>query len=383
MAHCNTTLAQILEIFPRHEFEALSKMYPNEVKMRTFSRWTQFVAMLSAQLAGLDSLRCITDVFDTQENKLYHWGIKKFSRSTLARANNQDSSAKFFKELFHSLLHKCKTLAPANKKFKFNDIDKLYLLDSTIIQLPLSIFSWAKYKTEKGAIKLHIGLNADGYLPELVNMTNATTNDINQAKTQHFSKGSLIVFDRGYNDYHWFKQLTKQNIYFVTRLKSNAIIEDLQKRPGRKSNDVIEDKKVKLKNIDGTFRVVHFVDSDSNEEYKFLTNAHHIPASTVAKLYKERWQVELFFKWIKQHLKIKSFMGTSMNAVQTQIWIALCAYLLVAFLKFQNHLKLSFLHILRKIQANLFERRDLLTLFFPYHPKIPCKIKQLSIFPNL
>ena len=351
MAHCNTTLAQILEIFPRHEFEALSKMYPNEVKMRTFSRWTQFVAMLSAQLAGLDSLRCITDVFDTQENKLYHWGIKKFSRSTLARANNQDSSAKFFKELFHSLLHKCKTLAPANKKFKFNDIDKLYLLDSTIIQLPLSIFSWAKYKTEKGAIKLHIGLNADGYLPELVNMTNATTNDINQAKTQHFSKGSLIVFDRGYNDYHWFKQLTKQNIYFVTRLKSNAIIEDLQKRPGRKSNDVIEDKKVKLKNIDETFRVVHFVDSDSNEEYKFLTNAHHIPASTVAKLYKERWQVELFFKWIKQHLKIKSFMGTSMNAVQTQIWIALCAYLLVAFLKFQNHLKLSFLHILRKIQT--------------------------------
>ena len=383
MAHCNTTLAQILEIFPRHEFEALSKMYPNEVKMRTFSRWTQFVAMLSAQLAGLDSLRCITDVFDTQENKLYHWGIKKFSRSTLARANNQDSSAKFFKELFHSLLHKCKTLAPANKKFKFNDIYKLYLLDSNIIQLPLSIFSWAQYKTEKGTIKLHIGPNADGYLPELVNMTNATTNDINQAKTQHFSKGSLIVFDRGYNDYHWFKQLTKQNIYFVTRLKSNEIIEDLQKRPGRKSNDVIEDKKVKLKNIDGTFRVVHFVDSDSNEEYKFLTNAHHIPASTVAKLYKERWQVELFFKWIKQHLKIKSFMGTSMNAVQTQIWIALCAYLLVAFLKFQNHLKLSFLHILRKIQANLFERRDLLTLFFPYHPKIPCKIKQLSIFPNL
>ena len=383
MDHCNTTLAQILEIFPRHEFEALSKMYPNEVKMRTFSRWTQFVAMLSAQLAGLDSLRCITDVFDTQQNKLYHWGMKKFSRSTLARANNQDSSATFFKELFYTLLHKCKTLAPANKKFKFNDIDKLYLLDSTIIQLPLSIFSWAKYKTEKGAIKLHIGLNADGYLPELVNMTNATTNDINQAKTQHFSKGSLIVFDRGYNDYHWFKQLTKQNIYFVTRLKSNAIIEDLQKRPGRKSNDVIEDKKVNLKNIDGTFRVVHFVDSDSNEEYKFLTNAHHIPASTVAKLYKERWQVELFFKWIKQHLKIKSFMGTSMNAVQTQIWIALCAYLLVAFLKFQNHLKLSFLHILRKIQANLFERRDLLTLFFPYHPKIPCKIKQLSIFPNL
>ena len=383
MAHCNTTLAQILEIFPRHEFEALSKMYPNEVKMRTFSRWTQFVAMLSAQLAGLDSLRCITDVFDTQENKLYHWGMKKFSRSTLARANNQDSSATFFKELFYTLLHKCKTLAPDNKKFKFNDIDKLYLLDSTIIQLPLSIFSWAKYKTEKGAIKLHIGLNADGYLPELVNMTNATTNDINQAKTQHFSKGSLIVFDRGYNDYHWFKQLTKQNIYFVTRLKSNAIIENLQKRPGRKSNNVIEDKKVKLKNIDETFRVVHFVDSDSNEEYKFLTNAHHIPASTVAKLYKERWQVELFFKWIKQHLKIKSFMGTSMNAVQTQIWIALCAYLLVAFLKFQNHLKLSFLHILRKIQANLFERRDLLTLFFPYHPKIPCKIKQLSIFPNL
>ena len=196
MAHCNTTLAQILEIFPRHEFEALSKMYPNEVKMRTFSRWTQFVAMLSAQLAGLDSLRCITDVFDTQENKLYHWGMKKFSRSTLARANNQDSSATFFKELFYTLLHKCKTLAPANKKFKFNDSDKLYLLDSTIIQLPLSIFSWAKYKTEKGAIKLHIGLNADGYLPELVNMTNATTNDINQAKTQHFSKGSLGIIHK-------------------------------------------------------------------------------------------------------------------------------------------------------------------------------------------
>ena len=191
-------------------------------------------------------------------------------------------------------------------------------------------------------------------------MTTGKVHEINMARKPSLPRGSWVVFDRGYTDYQWYQELTEEGVRFVTRLKHGAVIHPGAKRRGRKSPGVLEDRKIQLKGEKGTLCKVRFLDESTGEEYEFLTNAPGIPATTtVAALYKERWQVELFFKWIKQHLKVKSFVGTSMNAVRTQLWIALCAYLLVAFTKFQSHLGQSILQILRLLQLNLFERRDL------------------------
>ena len=378
MAHCNTVLSQILRIFPRHKFENLSRQFPSTNKMRTFSRWTQFVALVVGQLAGRDSLRGIVDCFSGQNERLYHLGIKPFSRATLARANEQDS-APFFKALFEKLLEQCQVLAPRNTSFNLKDDGNIYLLDATTIQLPLSLFPWAEYRTSKGAVKMHMGLSADGYLPTFVDMSKGNKHEINIARQKTFPKGSYLIFDRGYTDYQWYESLTKQKVYFVTRLKSNSSIERGTKRSGRKSEGVLEDCEISLYGTECSYRLVRYIDNISGEEYSFLTNATHLQAVTVAQLYKERWQVELFFKWIKQNLKVKSFIGTSINAVQTQLWIALCVYLILNFLKFQSKISQSILQILRILQLNLFERRSLESLFGLGDPKIPRDIGQLSL----
>ena len=190
-----------------------------------------------------------------------------------------------------------------------------------------------------------------------------------------------MVIDRGYTDCQWHQKLTEEGVRFVTRLKRGAAVQPGAKRRGRKSPGVLADRKIQLKGVKGTFRKVRFLDESTGEEYEFLTNALGIPATTVAALYKQRWQVELFFKWIKQHLKVKRFVGTSMNAVRTQLWIALCAYLLVAFTKFQKRMGQSILQILRLLQLNLFERRDLDELLCP--EKNTTKQQPVIAIPNL
>ena len=378
MAHGNTVLSQILRIFPRHQFDALAHRHLPTIKMRTFSPWTQFVAMVVGQLAGRDSLRGIVDAFSGQYRKLYHLGIKPFSRATLARAN-KENSASLFKELFEKLLVRCQALAPPNTSFRFRDAGKIYLLDATVIQLPLSLFKWAEYRTSKGAVKMHMGISADGHLPTFVDMTNGKKHEITVTRQKTFPMGSYLIFDRGYTDYQFYESLTKQKIYFVTLLKSNAMVEHGIKRRGRKSEGVLEDRVINFKNIEGNYRLVRYIDKTSGKEYSFLTNATHLPAATVTQLYKERWQIELFFKWIKQNLKVKSFVGTSANAVQIQLLIALCTYLMLKFFKFQSKLGQSILQILRILQLNLFERRDLEELFGLDKPQIPCNIGQLSL----
>ena len=382
MAHSNTLLAQILAVLPRHEFEALSRRHPAEVKPRNFTRWTHFVSMLTAQLAGLDSLRGIVDYFSIHSKQLYHPGIRTFSRSTLSRANTQESTALLFQSVFYKLLSRCRELAPGRNKCKFKGVGKVYLLDSTLIRLSLSLFPCASYRTGKGAAKAHIGIDSDGYIPTFVEFTEGSRNDVKWAGKQQFPKYSCMVFDRGYIDYKWFKRLTGDGVYFVTRLKKNSKFKIIKKRSGRKVENILEDAYIKFNGVDTIFRYIHFIDpnseNDDDKEYEFLTNAHHISADTVAGLYKERWQVELFFKWIKQHLKVKSFVGASMNAVRIQLWTALCVYLLVAFLQFRSRLGLSFWAILRKLRFILFERRELSDLFILPEPKIPRKIKCLS-----
>lgn len=362
MAHCSTVLSQIVRIFPRHEFQSLAGKHHVGQKFRSFSRWTQFVALLTAQLASRKSLRDVVDNLSAQGHKLYHLGIKAFSRATLARCNEKQPHT-LYEELFKCLLARCQAMAPRNKAFKLDG--KIYLLDASLVELTLSLFPWAKYQKSKGAAKLHIGLDADGYLPAFVDLSEGKEHEINRARALELPKGSYVVFDRGYTDYTWYQDLCSDGVFFVTRLKSNAVVTPGRKRRGRKSPGVLEDREIRLGQLPETFRLVTYWDADTDITYQFVTNALEIPAQTVADLYKERWQIELFFKWIKQNLRVKSFLGTSKNAVKTQLWIALCAYLVLSFLKFQSKVGVSLQRMLRILQLNLFERRDLVELFSP------------------
>ena len=212
-----------------------------------------------------------------------------------------------------------------------------------------------------------------------MSLTDGKVHESQWAKALNLPRGSIAVFDRGFNDYNWYEMLTKNGVYFVTRLKSNAIIENGPKRPGRKAPGVTTDREILLRGVKTPFRQVNYTDPESGKELRFVTNADHLDAKTVAELYKELWQIELFFKWIKQNHKVKTFLGTSKNAVLTQIWIALCVYLLLAFLKFKANIDISMQQMLRLLQLNLFERRDLLALLKPPEPQL-VECRQFSLF---
>jgi len=361
MAHYNTILSQITAFIPRHEFDHHANIHHTGQKFRSYNRWSQFMAMLIGQLSGRKSLRDITDNLKAQHAKLYHLGMKPTSRATLGRVNERQP-ASLYETLFFKLLEKCRQVSPGHR-FSFSN--KLFLLDTTTIDLCLSVFPWAEYRKRKGAIKLHMGLDADGYLPSFMDMTNGKVHEINWARTLKLPRGSFAVFDRGFTDYDWYTSLMKNGIFFVTRLKSNADVTYLLKRAGRKSPGITNDQQIRLKGIADPLRLVAYTDPETGKNYRYVTNAHHLKASEVAEIYKERWQIEQFFKWIKQNLKIKSFLGTSSNAVLTQVWIALCVYLLVAFLNFKAKLGVSMQRILRVLQINLFSRRNLMELFKP------------------
>jgi len=323
------------------------------------------MVMFIGQLSGRKSLRDLVMNVSAQANKLYHLAIKPCSRATLARVNEKQPAA-LYEAIFHKLLKRCRQFAPKHK-FKFEG--KLCLLDATVIDLCLSVFPWAKFRKAKGAIKLHVGLDGDGYLPEFVSLTDGKTHESRWAKALKLPRGSMAVFDMGFTDYGWYQTLMENGIFFVTRLKGNARIEYLRKRRGRKAAGITADQTILLGNISQPLRMVSYCDPETGKEYRFVTNADHLGAKIIANLYKERWQIELFFKWIKQNLKIKTFLGTSKNAVLTQIWIALCVYLLLAFLKFKAKLGISMQQMLRLLQLNLFERRNLIELFKPPEPQ--------------
>ncbi|MGI6657325.1 MAG: IS4 family transposase [Desulfobulbus sp.] len=358
MAHHNTILRQIIAFLPRHDFDALAKAHHHGQKFRAFNRWSQFIAMFIGQLSARASLRDLVMNIAAQSPKLYHLGIKPCSRATLARVNEQQP-ASLYEAIFHKLLQQCRQFAPKHR-FKFNG--KLYLLDATVIDLCLSVFPWATFRQTKGAIKLHVGLDGDGYLPEFLDLTDGKSHESTWAKTLKLPSGSMVVFDMGFTDYTWFQTLTENKIFFVTRLKRNARIQGLRKRSGRKAKGITADQTILLGKMSLPLRKVCYQDPETGKELSFVTNADHLDAKTIAELYKERWQIELFFKWIKGNLKIKTFLGTSRNAVLTQIWIALSVYLLLSFLKFKAKLGVPLQQMLRLLQLNLFERRDFIEL---------------------
>jgi hypothetical protein len=364
MSHHNTVFSQLLKLISRHEFESLAKQHHTGRSFRTASRWSQFVIMTMAQLSGRCSLRDIVDSISAQAHRLYHLGSAKISRSNLSRINEGKPYA-LYEALFGKLLKRCQGTAPGHD-FRFNN--PLYSLDASTIDLCLSVFPWADFRTTKGAIKLHVGLNHAGYLPEFITVTDGKSADVTVGRTLEFPKGSIVAIDKGYNDYTWYKQLTNKGIFFVTRLKKNAKYRVVGRRPVLKNKGLICDQTIEFtgsqtaKKCSVRLRRIGYRDAETGKRYVFLTNNFKLSAKTIADIYKARWQVELFFKWIKQNLKIKSFVGTSKNAVMTQIWIAMCVYLLLAFIKFQSGLKKSMQQILRLLQLNLFDKRDLMSL---------------------
>jgi len=364
MAHCNTILSQILKLVPRHEFESLANQHHSGRSFRTASRWSQFVTMSIAQLSGRRSLRDVVENVSAQQHRLYHLGSTKLSRSNLSRIN-ENKPYQLYEALFAKLLNRCQKQAPGHG-FRFKN--ELYSLDATTIDLCLSLFPWAEFRKTKGAVKLHVGMNHKGNLPEFVALTNGKRHEVNEGKRLDFPKGSIVAIDRGYTDYKWYKQLSDKGIYFVCRLKSNATVRVVERFKVNRGNGLTSDQRVEFtghyasKDCPIALRRIGYRDAETGKHYVFLTNNFKLSACTIAKIYKARWQIEIFFKWIKQNLQIKSFMGTSKNAVMTQIWIALCVYLLMAYLKFTSKTVKSMQQILRLLQFNLFEKWSLIDL---------------------
>ena len=331
------------------------------------TRWNQFVAMAVGQLAGRCSLRDIVSNLSAQGRKLCHLGVGAVARSSLARVNETQPHT-LYEELFGRLLARCRTAAPGHG-FRFRN--PLYSLDATTVDLCLAVFPWAKFRRAKGAVKLHLGLDHSGFLPAFARVTDGKTADIEAARALRLPTGSIVAADRAYMDFDWINSLISQGVFLVTRLKRRIRFRVLERRPVNRAQGVTSDQTIEFASAKGRKRCPHrlrrigYRDPETGRHYVFLTTNFALSAKTVADIYRSRWQVELFFKWIKQNLRIKSFVGTSRNAVMTQIWIALCVYLLLAYVKFANRLAWSMQEILRVLQMNLFDRRAILDVLAP------------------
>jgi len=364
MAHNNTVIAQFMKLVPRHEFESLAKQHHSGRSFRKASRWDQFVALTFAQLAGRHSLRDIISSLSTQAHRLYHVGSRLLTKTTLSRINN-DKPYQLYESLFGKLLQRSQSLTPSHK-FRFKN--PLYALDSSTIDLCLSVFPWAEFRSTKSGVKLHVGLNQQGMIPEFVQITEANVHDVNIARRLDLPAGSIVAMDKAYNDYGLYKSLTEKDIVFVTRLKTNAKYRVVERRGVLFSKGLTSDQTIEFtgqltaQKCPIPLRRIGYRDPETGKHYVFLTNNFSLAAKTIADIYKSRWEVELFFKWIKQNLKIKKFFGASKNAVMTQIWIAMCVYLLLSIIKFQSGLQASLQKIYRLLQTNLFDKRNLIEL---------------------
>jgi hypothetical protein len=359
--------SQLLQLFPRIQFEQAVRDHNAEYHARGFTCWGQFVAMLFCQLGRAHTLREICGGLASCEGKLKHLGVSDApKKSTLAYAN-ENRPWGLYQTVFQQLLGKCHTVIAGrgkNKKFRFKN--KLISLDSSVIDLSLSVFDWAKFRRTKGAVKLHLLLDHDGYLPSFAVVTEGKKSDIKVARKMRFDPGSVLIMDRGYIDYEWFVQLTRQAVHFVTRLKDNASFEVVENRPIPSKGNILRDQIIFFHSQaepsdEYFFRLVEVWLDDKQESVVFLTNNLEFAATTIAAIYKDRWQVELFFKAIKQNLKIKTFLGTSANAVKTQIWTALIAMLILKYLQLRSRFSWSLSNLIALLRHQLFVYRDLFT----------------------
>ena len=367
MAYHTSVLSQLLKLVPRLEFEKQANRVDGKRRSDALSRWSQFVALSIGQLGGRRSLRDIEATVRSQGHHRYHLGSQSISRSALGRANEQ-LDYRFYEGLFQSLYQRC-TSKRRSHGFRFKS--KLFSLDASLIDVSMNVFPWADFNRKKSAFKLHLGLDHDGLIPAFACVTQGKVSDMVQARQLALPTGSVVVFDKGYNCYRWHNSLTENGIFFVSRIRGNAKYRVLERHAVNGCRSITSDQTIEYTALrkDGDtlkpIRRVGYRDPETGKHYVFITNQFSWSAKTIADIYKQRWQVELFFKWIKQNLKIKAFLGNTENAVMTQIMAALCVYLLLAFLKFQSKIDKSLQQIIRLLQLNLFTRRSLLALLRP------------------
>ena len=364
MSERDTVLRQILGLVPRGEFEKLVREHGGEKHVRSFSCWSQFACLVYAQLSRQNSLRDLVYALETKKTFLYHcFGTSEIRRSTLADANER-RPFNIYESLFAKLYQQCLIQAP-DHRYRFRN--KLYSFDASVVDLCLSVFPWAKFRTTKGAIKLHALLDHDGHIPSFIRITTGATHDIQQARNLVLEPDSIVAFDRGYIDYAWFYRLHLQQAFFVTRLKRGAVFRVIGRRPPPILSGITCDQTIRIcgskaDSIPIELRRIGYRDPASGRKYYYRTNLFRLSPKTIAEIYRARWQVELFFKWIKQHLRIKTFVGTSRNAVMSQVYVAMIAYLLLSYLKFSLGSSLTLYAIAKRIEVSLFDRTDIRSL---------------------
>jgi len=363
MVRSGSLFSQLLSLFPRIEFQKAVSHHRAERYAKGFTCWDQFVAMLFCQLAQAQSLREICDGLASCLGKLQHLGVTRApNKSTLSYANGH-RPWELYQMVFGQLLEKCRAVAPARNKFRFRN--KLYSIDSSVIDLCVTLFDWARFRRTKGAVKLHLLLDHAGYLPTFLLITDGKYHDVRVAQKLDLPRGSIVAMDRGYNDYRLFGRWTDDGVYFVTRLKSNAAYRVVERRRPPQNSGVICDQIIELtvwkarQDCPHRLRRIRYRDPKTGDSYVFLTNHLGFGATTIAAIYKDRWQIELFFKALKQNLKVKTFVGTSPNALRIQIWTALIAMLLLKYLQFRSTFGWALSNLVALLRWNLFTYRDL------------------------
>ena len=372
MAYTTTVFNQLLDFLPRYDFESFVNQYEADKYTKKLNCWQQLLCLLYAQAMGKESLRDIETSLKVHHKRWYHLGLETVAKSTLADANRKRPH-EIFERLFYELLRRCKEVSE-KKPFKFDS--PVYLLDGNIISLCLSLCPWSKFGQTKGGLKIHNLLSLDRQLPEIIVLAEQAVHELEVAESVNWSRfsDSWLVFDRGYYKFSWWKELNDNNIRFVTRLRSDAnycVLGQLTPELPEDMDGVIKNERIALfsekalEAYSADLRLITYRDPETKKLYRFITNDFQEYPETIAELYKERWQIELFFKWIKQNLVIKSFLGTSKNAVLIQIWVAMIYLLLTAYIKHQTGTELSLLELTRIINSTIlapFTLIDLLQL---------------------
>jgi hypothetical protein len=387
--HGKTIFSQVMDFLPKKIFRQCVDRYEGDYKVRYFSCFDQFLCMAFAQLTYRESLRDIECCLRAFQKKLYHMGIRgKVSKSTLADAN-ENRDWRIYSDFAQVLIHHARQLY-IDDDFGLQLQETVYALDATIIDLCLSVFPWARFRKNKGAIKLHTLLDLRGSIPSFIAITHGKVHEVNILDELIPEAGAIYIMDRAYLDFERLYALHQNSAIFIVREKSNACLRRIYYLPVDKSFGIQCDQVVaptgfySRKHYPEKLRRVKYFDKEQNKKLTFLTNQFTLPATTIADLYRCRWQVELFFKWIKQHLRIKAFYGTSENAVKTQIWIAISVYVLVAIMKKRLKIDLSLYTILQILSVTLFEKIPISQAFSPdsYTSKIDANYNQLNLFQS-
>jgi hypothetical protein len=370
MNHGRIVFSQIMDFFPQRRFKACVDRYHGDHRIRTFSCLDQFYCMVFAQLTGRESLRDIETCLRAVGPKLYHAGLKtRVSRNTLAKANEL-RPWEIYRDIALILIDQARTLY-ARQSLAMNLKRAVYALDSTVIDLCLSLFPWAQHRRHKSAVKVHTQLDLRANIPTFVRITGGQVHDIHFLDHVMFEAGAFYIMDKGYIDFRRLHRVHQQHSFFVIRAKNNLTFSRLASRPTDRTRGLCSDQTIRLTgpkslvSYPDPLRRIHYVDVELHKRFFFLTNNFILSPWTIARLYKFRWHIELFFKWIKQHLRIKAFYGTTPNAVKTQVWIAITVYVLTAILKKELGLEASLYEILQVLSVTLFEKTPLKSLFSP------------------